>query len=108
MPAAPPSLRPGFATTALSPASLAPTESAEPSTAGQPDGDELDLPAFMALIHAEFADAPSHSIVYRLVAGGQLPGWRIRGRWRLPAAAAKAALAQQLGLSPKSFPDAAA
>jgi hypothetical protein len=69
---------------------------------------EVDLPEFMAQVHAEFTDAPSHSIVYRLVAGGQLPGRRIRGRWRLPAATAKAALAERLSLTPKPPSDAAA
>jgi hypothetical protein len=68
----------------------------------------VDLPAFMAELHAAFADAPSHSIVYRLVAGGQVPGRRVRGRWRLPATAAKAALAQRLSLTPKPSSDAAA
>jgi hypothetical protein len=95
-------LRPGFATTVPSPASrdeISATESAEPPVTEHLA--EVDLPEFMALIHAEFADAPSHSIVYRLLAGGRLPGWRVRGRWRLPAAAAKAALVQHLGLTPQ-------
>jgi hypothetical protein len=86
---------------------LAPVESAAPPATGQHDG-VVDLPGFMSLIHAEFANAPNHSIDYRLLAGAELPGWRVRGRWRLPAEAAKAVLAARLGLTRKLPPSDAA